>query len=85
MTACRGHGEIVIRMGTTGTGRAPNYRVEMAAGQPIVAINGANHEPWPEGWAFEGNENWSSTSMTYSDVQSALAAVLPHKKGTLRA
>lgn len=81
MTIQKGGGEVVIRMGTTGTGVAPNYRIETADGQPLVPIDGANHQPWPAGSPFEGSENWSTVSMTYADVQEALSAVLPAKKG----
>ncbi len=69
------HGEIVVRMGTTGTGQAPNYRIEDPTGVPIFAVDGANHQQWPEGERFEGSENWSSATMTYKDVQEILRSI----------
>ncbi|TCJ37389.1 hypothetical protein E0504_20350 [Parafrankia sp. BMG5.11] len=80
MSKLREHGNIVLRIGTTGTGVAPNYRIEIKDGDHIVAIDGANHQPWPEGSTFDGAENWSTATMTYADVQGALAAVMPAKR-----
>lgn len=46
----RRHGDVQMRLGVTGTGRFPNYRIEEAgSGKPIMAIDGANHEAWPDG------------------------------------
>ncbi len=73
--AQRDNGEIFVRMGTTGTGQAPNYRVEEPTGSPIFAVDGANHETWPEGESFEGSENWSSATMSLSDVEAMLRSI----------
>ena len=73
------HGPILVRMGVTGTGQAPNYRVEDPTGRPIFAIDGANHQPWPEGESFEGSENWSSASMLYEDVEEILRSITGYK------
>ena len=73
--AAKERGEINVRMGVTGTGKFPNYRVEDAAGLPMYAINGANHERWPEGEEFSAPENWSTETMTNEEVKDLLAEV----------
>lgn len=69
MSKLREHGDLVLRAGTTGTGVAPNYRIETEGENPIVAIDGANHQPWPEGSTFDGAENWSTATMTFAGLQ----------------
>lgn len=66
------HGPVSVRFGITGTGQAPNYRIEDADGLPLFAIDGANHQTWPDGERFEGRDTWSTASMSYEDVQSAI-------------
>ena len=73
--AQKAHGALTARMGTTGTGIAPNYRFENESGRPVFAVDGATHVPWPEGESFDGTENWSSATMTYAEIQSILRAL----------
>ncbi len=73
----RAHGSVMMRLGITGTGQAPNYRIETEAGEPIVAIDGANHEPWPEGASFEGSENWSTATMSEQDIKELIGEIRP--------
>ncbi len=74
------HGVIVARIGVTGTGKLPNYRFETAAGQPLVAIDGANHRPWAEDANFAGSENWSTATMTYEDIESVISTHTGYNK-----
>ena len=64
-----------LRLGITGTGQYPNYRLEDATGKPTVAIDGANHEPWPEGEKFDGSDTWSDATMTRHEVESLLGEI----------
>ena len=77
--AQKSHGQIKVRMGTTGTGVAPNYRFEETDGRPLVAIDGANHQPWPDGASFGGSENWSKLTMSYGEVEEVLRALTGYK------
>ena len=71
--AHKAHGDIVMRLGITGAGRRPNYRLETASnGQPFEAIDGNNHEPWPPGFDYGAPANWSTATMTLDDVRSLL-------------
>lgn len=74
--AAREHGEIVVRLGITGTGKAPNYRVESAtSGVPLIALDGANHQRWPDGENFSAANNWSSAAMTKDEVAKLLGEI----------
>ena len=75
------HGPVITRMGVTGTGQAPNYRLELPGGKALLAINGANHERWPEGEPFDGPDNWSSACMALEDVEDILASLTGYKRG----
>ena len=77
--ARKAHGDVRVRMGTTGSGLAPNYRVEEPSGRPLFAIDGANHLPWPEGKSFEGQENWSTITMSQGEVEEVLRALTGYK------
>lgn len=83
-TARRDHGTVVMRMGVTGTGQQPNYRLEDASGSPLLAIDGANHQPWPEGARFEGPENWSKATMSYEAVENVIASITGYKSAKIR-
>ena len=84
--ATKGHGNIVMRLGVTGTGQAPNYRIEHAAGgAPIMAFDGANHKPWPDGENFSSASNWSEAVMTKDEVANLLGAIRGYRPPTQRA
>ena len=74
----RTHGPVVIRLGITGTGKAPNYRIEDAGGTAVLAIDGANHEAWSEGAKFEEPENWSSATMSEQDIKDLIGEIRPY-------
>ena len=80
--AAKDHGRpIVIRLGKTGTGSLPNYRVEDAATQvPIKAIDGNGHGPWKESENFTAPANWSSLVMTRADVEDVLSNITGFKR-----
>jgi len=70
------HGDIVMRLGVTGTGRSPNYRVESAlSGEQIMALDGANHKRWPDGENFSGVGTWSTAVMTKDEVSKLLGEI----------
>jgi hypothetical protein len=74
--ASKEHGDVVMRLGLTGTGKRPNYRLEEAAtGRPIVAIDGNNHQPWPGDEDFTSAANWSERVMSKNEVAELLAEI----------
>ena len=80
-SAAKVHGDVVIRLGITGTGRLPNYRIEDAATRtPIKAIDGNNHEPWTGFEDFAAPANWSSQVMTRADVENVLSGITGFKR-----
>jgi len=70
--AAREHGDIVMRLGVTGTGQAPNYRIETNSGEVLFAIDGSNHERWAAGERFDGADTWSQSVMTRTEVEELL-------------
>ena len=77
MHALRSRGEdVVVRLGITGAGKQPNYRVEDAKGEHAsVAYDGATHRPFPEHEQLETRKTWSSEVMTYLAVAEHRRAV----------
>ncbi len=74
--ATKEHGSVVMRLGITGTGRAPNYRLENAeTGDPIMALDGANHRRWPDGEIFLAAPNWSTAVMSKDAVANLLGEI----------
>jgi hypothetical protein len=72
----RSHGDVRLRLGITGTGQFPNYRIEDAeSGEHLGAFNGANHEPWPEGENIQGVGTWSKATMSRGEVEELLGEV----------
>lgn len=74
----RNHGPVVMRLGVTGTGKSPNYRVEDLDGRAILAIDGANHEAWSDDARFEGPENWSNATMSEQDIKDLIGEIRPY-------
>ncbi len=75
------HGDIVIRFGITGTGRLPNYRIEDAAtNTPIKAIDGNGHRPWKPHEEFTAPDNWSTRTMTRTQVEDVLSSLTGFKR-----
>ena len=73
----QGHGPIIMRLGITGTGQAPNYRLENTKGQAVVAIDGVTHTPWPAHERFDSSGNWSTATMTEEDIKQLIAEIRP--------
>lgn len=78
--AAKEHGPIVMRLGITGKGSAPNYRIEGAeGGSPFMALDGANHRPWADGESFSSQTNWSTVTMTKDEVTNLLGDIRGYK------
>jgi len=74
--ATKEHGLVVMRLGITGKGSAPNYRLENAeTGDPIMALDGANHKRWRDGENFSAAPNWSTAVMSKDAVASLLGEI----------
>lgn len=84
------HGSAVVRVGTTGRGVAPHYRVEpdlpdieqileQDLSPYFIAFHGRNHEKL--GWDHKQlqNDSWCMGHMTYSEVQTLLGSLRGYK------
>lgn len=63
------HGNATIKIGITGTGQRPYYRVSYVSAPESERIFGSfydNHDPLENG--FVETNNWSSRSMTFEEV-----------------
>jgi hypothetical protein len=89
------HGAAVLRLGTTGRGIAPHYRVQKehsAIGDLVghldsdesgyfTAFHGRTHKQLDWGAHELRTEHWSTRAMTYEEVQSLLGDLRRFKKG----
>jgi len=73
------HADACLRLGITGTGALPNYRLE-AGGEVLVAIDGSNHRPWTGGYDATRPDNWSEKTMSYDDVAELLVVIRSIKR-----
>ncbi len=73
--AWKDHGDVVMRLGITGTGKAPNYRIETASFVPILPVDGNNHKPWQDDSDFTSPQNWSSNAMSKAEVGDLLREI----------
>ncbi len=64
-----------LRIGVTGKGKAPNYRLEPTESTEGVAFNGANHEPFPPDEQINGAANWSTATMSWLDLQATMGEI----------
>jgi hypothetical protein len=67
----KSHGPVVARIGVTGQGVAPNFRVDAVGGHPIMAYDGQSYEAFGE--LNTDDANWSSASMTLQEVTDLVA------------
>ncbi|SRR6266849_7097093 len=98
---CKGeHGSAESRIGITGGGKAPNYRVEFSLPQNSLGLkigilgvfDGRTHKPieWIEEIAEEKeempvkDEHWSSRSMTLNEVARFLGQIRRSKRDKRR-
>jgi hypothetical protein len=84
--ASKERGAIVMRIGVTGTGKIPNYRLEDATTSvPFRAYDGGTHEPWPPHEDFSSPANWSTATMSKEEVATLLGEIRNFRpKGQLR-
>lgn len=63
------HGNAAVRIGITGTGQKPYYRVFSIedAGEVIWGSFYDNHDPLEN--AFAMTQNWSTASMTFKELE----------------
>jgi hypothetical protein len=74
------HGAVVVRIGITGKGVMPNYRIDHA-GEPsrsISAFDGQTHKPFTDVRNID-TENWSTRSLTYDEVRGVLGQIRGYK------
>lgn len=68
----RGH-EVVVRLGRTGTGRAPNYKIEHAdTGAFIAAYDGATHRTYEPMATTADGVSWSGRVSRQTEVEELL-------------
>lgn len=70
----KNHPDVCLRLGVTGGGKAPNYRIE-TDDKILFPIDGANHERWEEGYGFEEPDNWSQRTMSFLEVEQLLREI----------
>jgi hypothetical protein len=73
------HGNAAIRIGITGSGQKPYYRVNYVSAAGNEHIFGSfhdNHDPLENG--FVETSNWSSRSMTFDEVLDFYACAIGH-------
>ncbi len=70
----KNHPDVRLRLGITGGGRAPNYRVE-ANNEILFPIDGSQHERWEEGYRFSEPDNWSEKTMSFQEVEQLLREI----------
>ena len=85
------HGTALVRIGTTGRGIVPHYRVEPeftleSFGDEdlwtthFVAFHGRNHKRLDWGFGELRGEHWSGGKMSYEEVQNLLGALRNFKR-----
>ena len=88
------HGTAFVRVGTTGRGIAPHYRVQKEhsatkefvgytlddASGYFMAFHGRNHKQLEWGARELRTEHWSSRAMSYDEVQTLLGKLRNFKK-----
>lgn len=82
----REHGPCVVRIGTTGHGIQPNYRLEPEHSESddwdvsfgkvmkLAAFNGSSHKPVWDAMDIRG-DHWSSGFLNFKEVQSILGSL----------
>jgi hypothetical protein len=69
------HGNASVRIGITGSGQKPYYRIFATSDDGVEEIFGSyydNHEPLEN--AFAQTYNWSRASMTFKELEDFFAA-----------
>ncbi len=65
------HGSVIVRIGITGMGILPNFRIESINGNMKVAYDGVTYKPFAE--AGTHDQNWSTHGTTYQEVADLVA------------
>lgn len=61
--------DLVVRIGITGTGKQPNYRIEDRREElASIAYDGATHKPFPDEEQLGATTTWSASEMRYMEV-----------------
>ena len=85
----REHGAAVVRIGTTGSGVAPHYRIQKENSRTgefaavvdndeegyFSAFHGSSHKKLPLGSSELRSEHWSVKAMTFEEVQQLLGSL----------
>jgi hypothetical protein len=67
--AQREHGPVTVRLGVTGAGKLPNFRLDAISGGWSSAFDGVSRQPFDAGTM---DAHWSSKAMDYGDVEALL-------------
>ncbi|MGE3477028.1 MAG: hypothetical protein AB7H70_14600 [Rhodospirillaceae bacterium] len=97
MAVCkRKYGKAFVRIGTTGRGIAPHYRVDPGANfmeqmeddavwqAHFMAFHGRSHKQLPWGFGELKGEHWSSGKMSFEEIQSLLGLLRQSHKRVRR-
>lgn len=75
------HGDLLLRLGITGNGRRPNYRLDSAnTSQPLAAIDGNSHKPFAPHEDIRAPRNWSTQPMVLAEVQDVLGKIRGYER-----
>lgn len=84
------NGSAIVRIGTTGRGKSPHYRVEPelsfdsfnpeARDKHFAAFHGRSHKKLDWGYDELRGEHWSSKEMTLEEVQKLLGELRKFEK-----
>ena len=68
-------GDVIVRIGITGSGRRPSYRIESVdgTGDPI-AFDAQTQRPF-SGVNVNSPRNWSTIAMTFQEVADLLTTI----------
>lgn len=71
------HGPVVIRLGVTGAGKLPNFRLDAVSGAWKSAFDGVTRQPFDPG---DNEVNWSTEVMHFNDVEALLRKLRNYTK-----
>lgn len=70
----KNHPDVRLRLGITGSGRMPNYRVE-TGNEVLFPIDGSTHKRWEDGYRFSEPNNWSEKTTSFQELEGLLREI----------
>jgi len=74
----RERGPVVVKLGVTGAGKLPNFRIDSLEGDwSLGAFDGVSYQPFETG---SEKDNWSSKGMDFKEVEELLRKLRNFKR-----